>query len=170
MNQFKFGAFIEDKIVYKGITFIPGFRLDIMNPKNRYRYLDPDRPGGLEFIPISREHGFADATIKYQISPRINVNYPLTDRSMISLCYGQFFQSPMADYLYFFFNTEMLSAIGNIPIGDPNMEAQRTNQYEAAYTNALTDELALRFTAFYKDIYNSLGVVHVQTTPERYYQ
>jgi outer membrane receptor protein involved in Fe transport len=140
-----------------------------MDPINKYRVLDVDRPGGLQFIPISSEYGFADAKVKVQISPRINVNYPLTERSYISLNYGQFFQAPMADYLYNLFNTEMLSN-SNAPIGDPNMEAQRTNQYEASYRNQITDEIQIQFTAFYKDIYNQLGVIDVQTTPTSYFQ
>jgi len=157
-------------ITYKGIVFIPGIRIDIMDPMSQYRVLDPNRPGGLQFIPISSPDGFADASVKFQFSPRINVNYPLTERSYISLSYGQFFQSPMADYLYNLFNTEILASASNAVIGDPNMEAQKTNQYELSYQNQITDEFAFSVTTYFKDIYNQLGVLQVQTTPEAYFQ
>jgi outer membrane receptor protein involved in Fe transport len=55
-------------------------------------------------------------------------------------------------------------------LGNPNMEAQRTNQYEVAYSNALTETFALTVTAYYKDIYNQLGVVYLPSLPDPYYQ
>ncbi len=168
MNQFKLAAYVQDQITFKGIIFNPGLRLDIMDPMNKYRILDPHTENGLQFIPISSETGFADATVKVRVSPRININYPITERSYISMSYGQFFQSPLADYLYNYFNLEQMTS--NIGVGDPNMEVQLTSQYMVEYKNQLTDEFAISFAAYFKDIYNQLGVLQIQTMPVAYYQ
>ena len=168
MNQFKLAAYIQDQITYKGIVFNPGLRLDIMDPLSKYRVINSSEENGLQFIPISSEVGFADATIKVRVSPRININYPITENSYVSMSYGQFFQSPMANSLYNYFNLEQMRQ--GIGIGDPNMEPQLTSQYQVEYKNQLTDEFAVSLSVYFKDIYNQLGVIHVQTTPEAYLQ
>jgi hypothetical protein len=168
MHQFKLAAYVQDQITFKGIVFNPGLRLDIMDPLNKYRILDVNAENGLQFIPISAEAGFADATTKVRISPRININYPITERSYVSMSYGQFFQAPLANNLYNYFNLEQMQS--GIGVGDPNMEAQQTNQYQVEYKNQLTDEFALSFSVYFKDIYNQLGVLQIQTTPDAYFQ
>ncbi|MCL2040007.1 MAG: carboxypeptidase-like regulatory domain-containing protein [Bacteroidetes bacterium] len=168
MNQFKLAAYVQDQITFRGIVFNPGIRLDIMDPMNKYRILDPNSENGLQFIPISAETGFADASVKVRVSPRININYPITENSYISMSYGQFFQSPLADNLYNYFNLEQM--VTSVGVGDPNMEVQLTSQYMVEYKNQLTDEFAISFAAYFKDIYNQLGVLQIQTTPVSYYQ
>lgn len=168
INQFKLGAYIQDQITFKGIVINPGFRLDVMNPMSKYRVISADRP---QFIPISSdvEGDFKDATVKFKISPRININYPITESSYISMSYGQFFQSPAASYLYDGFNLDKLLSSSSV-VGDPNMEAQQTNQYQVSYQNQITPEVALSLTAYYKDIYNQLGITHIMTAPDAYMQ
>ncbi|MDR0926299.1 MAG: carboxypeptidase-like regulatory domain-containing protein [Ignavibacteria bacterium] len=167
MTQYKVGIYVQDQITYKGIVFNPGLRLDIMDPMNSYRVLSEEHP---QFIPISSTEAgvFKDATVKYQISPRININYPLTENSFISMSYGQFFQSAPANYLYYYYNTETMHS--GLMVGDPNMESQQTNQYQVAYQNQITEDIAISASVYYKDIYNQLGVKQVMTAPESYYQ
>ena len=169
INQFKLGMYVQDQIAYKGLIITPGLRLDIMDPMNKYRVVDTKQPA---FVPISSHvvgvGGFEDATVKFRVSPRINVNYPITDKSYISLSYGQFFQTPAAYQLYDRFNLEMMRA-GTL-VGDPNMEAQQTNQYEVTYNNQITDEFMFSVAAYFKDIYNQLGVSSVNVAPRAYLQ
>ena len=166
MKQMKIGAYVQDQITYKGIVFNPGLRLDVLNPQTQYRVVDPVRP---QFIPISSDTGFADVSVKYQISPRLSINYPITERSYISIAYGVFFQSPLQQYMYDRFNAESIGGTTAL-LGDPNMDAQRTNQYQVSYKNQLSDEFALGLTVYYKDIYNQLGVQQVLTAPDAYFQ
>ncbi len=161
-HPMKIAAYALDQISYKGIIISPGLRFDMFMPQARYRTnLD-------QFVSITADSGFGDAQAKYQISPRINVTYPLTERSNISLNYGLFFQMPVLSSLYDGFATIRLR--GNQVLGNPNMDAQRTNQYEVNYNNQLTDILALNVSAYYKDIYNQLGQVYVPAIPLPYFQ
>ncbi len=166
MTQMKIGAYIQDQIIYKGIVFNPGLRIDILDPQSKYRVVASEKP---QFIPISSDTGFADASIKYQISPRISINYPITEMSYISISYGLFFQSPMQQYMYDRFNAETIAGSMAL-LGDPNMDAQQTNQYQVSYKNQLSSEFALGITAYYKDVYNQLGVQQVLTAPDAYFQ
>ncbi|MFH1051654.1 MAG: carboxypeptidase regulatory-like domain-containing protein [bacterium] len=161
-NPMKGSAYLLDQITYKGIIISPGLRFDMFLPSADYRtQLD-------QFVSITADSGFSNSSLKWQISPRINVAYPITERSNITINYGLFFQMPTLSYMYDAFSTIRLR--GNQILGDPNMEAQRTNAYEASYNNQLTDELALTIAAYYKDVYNQLGQVYVPAVPVPYFQ
>ncbi len=161
-NPMKGSFYALDQITYKGIIISPGLRFDMFLPGADYRtQLD-------QFVSITSDTGFAKSSLKWQISPRINVAYPITDRSNITINYGLFFQMPTLMYMYDGFSTIRLR--GNQILGDPNMEAQRTNAYEASYNNQLTDEFALSVAAYYKDVYNQLGQVYVPAVPIPYFQ
>jgi hypothetical protein len=42
------------------------------------------------------------------MSPRINITYPITERSNISISYGLYFKKPENHLLYDAFNTDVL--------------------------------------------------------------
>ena len=158
----KLGMFIQDQVKYKDIIISGGLRFDYFDPNSKYR------TSKTEFVSIGADSGFADATVKMQVSPRINVAYPLTDMSNLRISYGMYFQMPQMQYMYDNFNIDIIRS-GSL-LGNPNMEAQRTNQYEIAYSNALTNTFAITITAYYKDIYNQLGVVYIPAVPNPYFQ
>ncbi|GAB1372276.1 hypothetical protein MASR1M45_23380 [Candidatus Kapaibacterium sp.] len=137
----------------------------------RFDFFDPNaeyRTQTIPFVSIRADSGFGDATVKVQVSPRINVAYPITETSNIRLSYGMYFQMPMLQYLYDNFAVDLLR--GSSILGDPNMDAQRTNQYEIEYNLGLTDDLVFSTTAYYKDIYNQLGMLYVPAVPDPYWQ
>ncbi len=158
----KIAAYVQDQLQFKGIIFSPGIRFDVFEPNSQYR------TEKIPFVQIRSDTGFSDATAKVQISPRVNVAYPITETSNIRLSYGMYFQMPMLQYLYDNFAVDILR--GSSILGDPNMEAQRTNQYEIEYNLGLTEDLVFSATAYYKDIYNQLGMLYVPTVPDPYWQ
>jgi outer membrane receptor protein involved in Fe transport len=158
----KMALYIQDQIKFKGIIFSPGIRFDYFDPNSQYRL-----PSEF-FVSIKSDTGFGDAKPKFQFSPRLNVSYPITDVSSLRLSYGMYFQMPNLQYMYDNFNVDNLR--GASILGDPNMDAQRTNQYEVEYTHALTDDIVFNVTTYYKDIYNQLGVVFIPAVPDPYYQ
>ena len=158
----QFALYAQDKISFKGIIFTPGLRLDLFAPNSQYRI--PSEA----FTSIRSDTGFADASIKWQISPRINIAYPITDKSVLSLSYGLYFKTPSYQYLYDNFAVDVLR--GNNLIGNPNMESQRTNEYQVSFNQQIGDNMALGITTYYKDMYNQLGLSYVPSIPTPYYQ
>ncbi|MBX3043651.1 MAG: TonB-dependent receptor [Candidatus Kapabacteria bacterium] len=161
-NPMKLGMYVQDQISYKGIIFSPGLRFDFFDPNAQYRV------NQIPFVSIRADSGFADASVKMQVSPRVNVAYPITETSNIRLSYGMYFQMPMLQYLYDAFAVDIIR--GASILGNPNMDAQRTNQYEIEYSLGLTDDLVFSATAFYKDEYNKVGIVYVPAVPDPYSQ
>ncbi|MGA1434456.1 MAG: TonB-dependent receptor domain-containing protein, partial [Candidatus Kapaibacteriota bacterium] len=101
-----------------------------------------------------------------QLSPRLAITYPVTDRSIFTLAYGVYFQMPNFSYMYDGFNTDRLR--GNTIVGNPNMEAQKTNAFQVSYNLQLTDDFAFDLTAYYKDIYNQVGIRNFRVVPDNY--
>lgn len=96
---------------------------------------------------------------KYQISPRIGIAYPITDRGVIHISYGHFLQIP--DYRYLYTNPEFEVSLGEGTVGtlmgNANLEPQRTVSYEIGLQQQLSENIAIDITGFYKDIRNLLG-------------
>ena len=76
-EPFRASVFIQDQIMYKGIIISPGLRLDLFDPSSLAR------KDSENFISVKTTDMLEDATIKYQISPRLNITYPITDLSNI---------------------------------------------------------------------------------------
>lgn len=161
-SPFKFAAYVQDQLSFKGIVFTPGLRIDYFDPSSDYR------TNNNTFIAIGADSGFASSDPKIQISPRLNVTYPITERSTLSIAYGIYFRTPELQNMYDKFFLYQLRS-GDI-LGNPNMDAQRTNAYQVSYANQLTDDFVLNLSAYYKDIYNQLGVQYVPATPVPFFQ
>jgi outer membrane receptor protein involved in Fe transport len=150
-----------DQITYKGIIFTPGIRFDYFNANANYRtILNP-------FQPVTADSALAPASAKYQLSPRVNVSYPITVRSNVSVSYGLLFMMPQMQYMFDGFAVIQLR--GNQNLGNPDLEAQRVNQFQVSYANQLTDDFSVDVAAYYKDIYNQLGISYVSAVPDPYF-
>lgn len=154
--------FIQDQILFKGLVFTPGLRMDYLNADALYRTSYD------AFYPFGNDQGFARVDAKLYLSPRISITYPLTERQNFQLSYGIYYQAPPWAEFYDSFNAFQLR--GSQVLGNPNMEMQRTNQYQVAYNHQLTDDLALTVTGYYKDIYNQSGLAYVRVAPTPFFQ
>lgn len=162
-------AYVQDKLEYSGMVLNVGLRFDYFDPKTSY-CLDPfdfiygyrhSRSGGVwneeeiivnpdgnyqHYVDIPRKE--ADKT--YQISPRIGVSYPISDRDKLHFSYGHFFQVPPLSYLYRSTQTQLTGAY---PImGNPDLVPQKTIQYEIGVEHLFTDNLKANVSAYFKDI------------------
>lgn len=160
-SPFRGSVYVQDQIRYKNIVFTPGLRLDYFNANGDYR------TNMSKYTRIYERQYFAPTDANFYVSPRIFVTYPLTEASKIDLSYGLFLKTPELQYLYDRFNAWTISS-GQV-IGNPNMKPQRSSQYQVSYENYLTEDLNLNITAYYKDIYNQLGVTYVMATPIPFY-
>jgi outer membrane receptor protein involved in Fe transport len=145
-------------------------------PENKYRdWQDP--PEGLsyaerqdyekqfsEYTPEERRafmHKKADA--KMQLSPRLGIAYPITDKGVIHFSYGHFFQIPEFHFLYDVPDFKLASGNNNI-LGNANLDAQKTVQYEVGLSQQVGKEIGIDLTVFYRDIRDWVGTSPVQKT------
>ena len=101
-----------------------------------------------------------------QLSPRIGISYPITDRGAIYFSYGFFFQKPTFEQLYlnpeFEMNTEQ-SGVVNTLIGNANLKNKKTVNYEIGLQQQFGLNTGFFVTVFYKDINNWIGSEIVET-------
>jgi outer membrane receptor protein involved in Fe transport len=160
-------AYVQDKMEYDILIINAGVRFDWFDPASSYP-LDLRNPNNNPLFPGAGL--VTKASKKYQVSPRLGVSFPITDQGIIHFSYGHFFQLPGFDNLYT--NSEYLVAAGGTVstiTGNPDLEVQRTVNYELGLQQVLFDIFALDLTAYYRDIRNYLGMEIIDTYDGKQY-
>jgi len=162
----EYSAYIQDKMEYSDI---------IVNAGLRYDWFDPDGEVPVDFTDPG-DSKKVKVQARSQLSPRVGIAYPLSDRGAIHISYGHFFQIPNFDYLYTNpeFDIYPLQSIASPPpqsqlntVGNADLRPQKTVIYEIGLQQQLAGDLGLDLTAYYKDIRNLLGT-EVYMTNEGY--
>jgi outer membrane receptor protein involved in Fe transport len=167
-NPFQFAYYLQDKIELDYLVVNLGVRFDYFEPDGEYLN-DPNRIAVLDNLQVPFPDSLmSKASAKYQVSPRIGLSYPITDRGAIHISYGHFFQIPAFEYLYRNPNFR-IPLTGDFPenigntIGNADLKAQQTTMYEIGLQQELTPEFGVTITAYYKDIRNLLGTeIHIK--------
>ena len=175
--------FAQDKIEFEGLIVNGGLRLDFFDPnaqvpKDQNHPYDPGAPDSLwhgpdqDNAPIELERyddegnylggGLVDADVKWKLSPRLGVSYPITNDSYLHMQYGHFFQIPSFNYLY---QNQTFHTRGRWMVaGNADLEAEKTVAYEIGINHLLSTNVAVDFTFFYKDITDMFEQVVVGPT------
>lgn len=155
------GVYAQDKIETEGMIVNIGLRYDYFDPKTvvPYDYLSPLNAGyndvnnplyGETWDLLARLKNPVSASQKQQLSPRVGVSFPITDRDVMHVTYGHYFQLPVFDDFYTNHAFDLRGAFKYI--GNPNLNEQKTVAYEAGIDHGFNDYLKLAVTGFFKDI------------------
>ena len=162
-NPLFFAAYIQDKIELQSLIVNAGVRFDYFDP-------DYDVPvdwalGAEDFIPDLSTPAPGDsisnrtaADIKYQVSPRIGVAFPISSQGVLRFSAGMFFQTPPFSLIYSNPEFELNDEAGIAQFGNANMDPERTLAFEVGFQQALNDEIGLEATVFSKDVRNLTGI------------
>jgi outer membrane receptor protein involved in Fe transport len=116
-----------------------------------------------EYTPEERKSFmWKDVKAKQQISPRLGIAYPITDKGVIHFSYGHFFKIPNFEYLYA--NPGAKMRAGANLLGNADLNAERTTQYEIGLQQELAPGLGIDVTVFYRDIRDWTGTSPIDTT------
>ncbi len=160
-------TYVQDKIEYSGLIVNTGIRLDVFDPNFRYPS-DPVYPWDPSIQVPGPECGgpdntepplwkLKDASSKFQISPRLGISHPISEKTVLHFTYGHYFQVPAFRYLYT--NTKYDMG-GHWPlIGNPDLKPERTVSYEVGVEHLIDQGLMIDLTGFYKDIYDLISTV-----------
>lgn len=152
----EFSGYMQDKMEFKEIIVNAGLRFDYFDPAGTV-------PSNLGYPDTSPEKS---ASKKYQWSPRLGIAYPVSDRGVLHISYGHFFQIPNFSYLYE--NSEFEVAVRSFPvIGNADLNPQQTITYEFGMQQQLSTNYALDIVAFYKDI-RDLIATEIQEKKDTY--
>ncbi len=159
----EFSGYVQDKMEFDMMIINAGVRFDYFDPKSSYPVdlRNPGYPGNPLFPGAGQTQA---AKPKVQVSPRLGISFPITDKGIIHFSYGHFFQIP--DFQYLYYNSDYLvtasSGLSNI-IGNPDLEAERRVMYEVGLQQVLFNNIGVNFTVYYSDIRNLLGQEIINT-------
>ncbi|MCS7054512.1 MAG: TonB-dependent receptor [Ignavibacterium sp.] len=142
-EPFEFAGYIQDKIELPYLVINIGLRYDLMNANVTFRQ-DPLKPGSL-----------VKAKPRSQLSPRIGIAHPISERTKLHFSYGHFFQNP--DYQFLFENNQYDLNVREPLFGQPSLDAQRTISYEVGIAHQFSERAAINVTAYYRDITGLIG-------------
>jgi outer membrane receptor protein involved in Fe transport len=155
-------AYAQYQLRYQGMFINLGLRYDHYNAQTQYR-INPIDPSQAD--PFLQERAYSSP--ESQLSPRVGIAFPITDRIVLRFNYGQFFSRPsmtsMFSHLWNNFNQ------ADVDQGNPNIAAQRTTSYELGLSWLLRDDLAFDATAFNKNMFYLEGYREVLGPNLRWY-
>lgn len=148
--------YIQDKIVsgYDGSTVSVGVRLDFLDPR-------ASRPA-IELIPISENEfeqnvsSFVPASVKYNISPRLGFSAPLTDKAVMFLTFGQYFQNPLFEQLYSGLSNTQFRFGNSVLRGNPDLEPETTRAIEISLKYRLPSHSSFSAVYYQKETTNQI--------------
>lgn len=148
-------VYLQDKLEFEGFIVNAGLRFDYLNSKAKKK---------VDNFNLTDTASMIDAKPKYKLSPRLGISHPITERTVLHLSYGHFFQQPQLQYLYESLQADITR--GNTVMGDPDLGVQRTIAYEIGFSQQFSENVAGDVTLFYKDIFDLMGTRLIQDTRE----
>lgn len=162
-RPYELSVYAQDKMEFDYLIVNAGLRFDYFSSGGKV----PDDFGEPNLAGL-RQSGTSS-----QLSPRVGLAYPITDRGVLHVSYGHFFQIPNFEFLFSnpefelyptqdFGSTHPPERTPNT-IGNADLKPQRTVIYELGLQQQFGEEVALDLTAYFKDIRNLLGTQILQT-------
>jgi hypothetical protein len=145
-------AYLQDRMKYEGMFVNAGLRFDWFDPGLRATRIGNAALASNFETP--RDVSFGNR-LKTQISPRLGMSYPITDKDVLHFHYGRFFQLPNLEYLYEYLGQPIDQA--NSRVGNVFLQPENTISYELGVDHQLSEHLTLDMTVFFKDIYGLIG-------------
>ena len=157
---YEFSGYFQDKMEFSDMVLNFGLRYDMFDPNTIYPsdYRNPAN----DIIGVAQSDTLA-AEIKHQISPRFALSYQVGQAALLRFSYGHFFQMPPLYAMYS--NSDWLISPNNYAtiLGNPNLEAEKTVNYELGFWQEINRDMGLEVVLFYKDIYNLLSTKTITT-------
>jgi len=162
-----FGAlYAQDQMEWKDLSVRAGFRVDYFDSRASLPSDLANPANSISGVPQSVPQRVSP---KITVSPRLGVAFPITTTAGVHFAYGHFYQYPPigdmfsnADYSVLARLQSSTNAFGRV-MGNPDVDAEKTVQYEFGYKQSLTPEIGLDLTVFYKDIRDLRGVEFIDT-------
>jgi len=178
-NPYEGDIYFQNKLEFEGLIMNIGLRYDFYNP-NDYVYKNLYDP--FDIIAAYNEKrepkAYTEKTKLFgQLSPRIGISHPISDKTVLHFSYGHFFQrAGFGDYgegtgadiegqsVSGILNTYLLTNSDGQPVpynlGNRLLKPRKTVSYELGIEHNLGG-MVTTVTAFYKDITNTIRTVRV---------
>ncbi len=160
------GLYIQDRFDWRGLIVNAGLRFDYFDYKalriiNLSNPFDPDT---LNPSDVTLDEADLEESTKHtKISPRLGISFPISDVTQMHINFGKFFQRPDLQNLYVGYDYfEARNGAGFFSVfASPNLEPEKSTQYEVGVTHQLGDYTSFEITAYYKDVQDLTSGVEI---------
>ncbi len=147
-------VYIHDKIEYNDLVVNVGLRWDLFDTDD-VRLIDPGNPGVNLSTGLLEPSAFEEVDVFSQVSPRLGISFPVSERTVFYAQYGKFIQMPELNDTYYgnYGLSDQITSGGNFfiqPIGF-GLEPIKSTSYELGFRQQVGDVAALELTGFYKN-------------------
>lgn len=158
-------AFAQDQVEWRDLTLRGGLRMEYFDSRSR---IPTDLANPANAIAGAPRSSYLRPHRKVSLAPRLGISYPVGNKAAVFFSYGHFYQLPSIGDI---FRNSDYTVLKNLQageqrfgvLGNPAIKPQFTAQYEFGYKHAVTPDLGLDFTVFYKDIRDLIGVEFIDT-------
>lgn len=150
VKPYTVSVFAQNKIEYENVLVNFGLRFDYFNPNIRFL-----NSSSFSIVAAGDTTHFdpKEARSQFQLSPRVGISFPfLLSNDRIHLNYGWFFETP--PLYYFYLNTNYNFNFPYPLVGNPELEAEKTEAIELSYEKELGVKMLFGTTYFVKKITN----------------
>ncbi len=163
-NPVYFSAYLQDKFEANDLVVNAGVRVDVID-NDDFEFVDPSNPPWDRTNRGLFEDQIKSVDAQVEVSPRLGLAFPVTDRTVFHMQYGRFVQAPRLTDLYngstwydaiFTGGTSFRTNVTGFAL-----KPEITTQYEIGFNQQFTDHAAFDVTTFYKSIKDQITVSRV---------
>ncbi len=163
-----FGVYAQDKYERSGVVVNAGVRYDYINTDvsalaSEDLPLGPD--GALNAPDLVQNRTYN------RVSPRLGIGFPVTDRTVMHVNWGKFFQQPNLQDLYVsyrFLEHKVRTGGYFVGFGNPNLKPEQTTAYEVGVAHQLNDYAKLDVSVYYKDVKDLVQISTIPSFPNSF--
>jgi outer membrane receptor protein involved in Fe transport len=150
----RFGAYIQDRLDLGDVVIVAGVRFDRYDPKALYP-LVAGRISSVDttqtpFDPYNPTANLIASQVHSAWSPRVQVSFPVTERTNFRLSYAHQVQVPDFDLMFRGINTDLNNSNRNQTFGR-DLDFGKTIIFEFGIRHAFSGDMVLDISAYNKD-------------------
>ncbi len=97
-------------------------------------------------------NGFTDYTPQINVMPRVSFSFPISDVALFFAHYDILTKRPIGAVRLNPFEYLFLNSMGTNPINNPNLQPEKTIDYELGFQQKISNTSALKLAAFYREM------------------
>ncbi|MCY3594980.1 MAG: TonB-dependent receptor [Bacteroidetes bacterium] len=167
-------VYVQDKMEFKGMITNVGLRLDFYDQNVQYYtdtfspFRDPSNPALIN----ERDAATEDTPIVARLQPRLGFSFPINERAVFHLNYGNYLKRPGLESLIGSRTTLFNENLGTVEprrLGNPLLKPEETKSYDVGLVLGIASGFTLDVSGYYKDVKNLIQrVVYIDSNDNLY--
>jgi len=168
--------YAQTKYERLGLVVNAGLRFDYLTPstqslRSETNPLQSDAGDSTNLATRLDPQDLQASKVYRRLSPRLGVGFPVSDRTLVHVNYGKFFQQPNLQDLYVsyaFLEHKVKTGGYFVGFGNPNLKPERTTAYEIGIAHTPTERSRIEAAAYYKDVKDLVEITNIPSTPNAF--